>query len=51
MANAKTYKELQIPKGAAKSFVDALTMQNDGNAPARKKKTTTSKKSADKKSK
>ena len=37
MADAKTYKELQIPKGAAKAFAEALTKQNDGNAPARRK--------------
>lgn len=44
MADAKNYKELQIPKGAAKAFVEALTAQNDGNAPARKRKPGTAKK-------
>ena len=34
MADAKTYKELQIPKGAAKAFSEALAAQNDKNAPA-----------------
>ena len=28
MADAKTYKELQIPKGAAKAFAAALAEQN-----------------------
>lgn len=37
MADAKTYKELQIPKGAAKAFAAALAEQNDRNAPGRKK--------------
>lgn len=43
MVDAKTYKELQIPKGAARAFMEALTKQNDGNAPGRKKSTTTKK--------
>ena len=42
MADAKAYKELSIPKGGAKSFFEALTAQNDGNAPKKKRKTETS---------
>ncbi len=48
MADAKTYKELQIPKGGAKAFAEALAAQNDRNAPA-KKRAPAKKKSAAKK--
>ena len=37
MADAKTYKELKIPKGAVKAFTEALAAQNDKNAPDKKK--------------
>lgn len=51
MADAKTYKELQIPKGAAKAFAEALAAQNDGNAPARRKAPAKKKKQTPKKTK
>ena len=52
MTDAKNYKELQIPKGGAKAFYDALTAMNDATCPARKKKPATAKKkSAPKKGK
>ncbi len=44
MKDAKSYKELQVPKGGAKAFAAALAEMNDDNAPARKKKPATAKK-------
>ena len=50
MADAKTYKEIKLPKGAGKAFFEAMTAANDGNAPD-KKKTTAKKKTEAKKKK
>ena len=38
MVDAKTYKELVIPKGGAQAFYDALTAMNDATCPPRGKK-------------
>ena len=51
MADAKTYKEIKLPKGAGKAFFEAMTAANDGNAPNNKKKTTAKKKTEAKKKK
>ena len=37
MADTKAYKELQIPKGGARAFSEALAKLNDLNTPPKKK--------------
>lgn len=37
MVDVNTYQELQIPKGCAKAFVEALTAMNDKTAPDKRK--------------
>jgi hypothetical protein len=49
MTDGNTYKEIKFPKGAAKGLYEALTAANDMNAPDRKKKPATVKKTPAKK--